>query len=578
MPIDTASVDKGPKEPVSKHMERKLPPPRRESAFAKLRRGSYSSNQSNESNARGSKLNSRTMSKDSSEDKASTPKRVGTPTGPSSSSSPRARSLPRVHQPGGPSLTGLNVTSEPDDMEELLNSTMLVHDELSAPASASMDKDFGWQQQQQQQQQPTQISSSDRKHAALLERTPSSATASTDLSSNVSSSLEDHRPSTSVVSTSPSARLSPNKDTHALSSLRKSISATRLSSPSETRLFADPSISLPVPSRLLPRRPDARGYAVVPLPGDQLGIRPNRPREGRVWLFDSDEDSDVNTSSGEDEDVTEDGTAMRRKGETGAASAAGHEEEEEDDDMDAEELAEEERRTAMQKKRATTRAAGAEVVSTMGKQPKESRQSPRSRSYGPSSSSRTTDLDDLSPTRDAASRRAHRRDGHSSKHHDEAPMSLSPLPRSAQSYGGKDRNPRRPSSTQPRLKSAVSTGTLERKSSRKDPWNDFSDNDDNVTPSRRHSSERDGKEALEPSYDDDSELWPPTLSQTLDRASAKRVSHAIALRHASKAKQAREKRLKEEREKEKERIRKLKENDEYLDYGWPRSLQGSSLY
>lgn len=43
----------------------------------------------------------------------------------------------------------------------------------------------------------------------------------------------------------------------------------------------DPSVSIPLPLRSLPRRPDAVGISVAPLP--QLGRRPERPREGRVW-------------------------------------------------------------------------------------------------------------------------------------------------------------------------------------------------------------------------------------------------------------------------------------------------------
>lgn len=52
----------------------------------------------------------------------------------------------------------------------------------------------------------------------------------------------------------------------------------------------DPSISLPDPSPLYPRRPDAKGILVVPI--EQLGIRPSRPQEGRFWRWDYFEDSD----------------------------------------------------------------------------------------------------------------------------------------------------------------------------------------------------------------------------------------------------------------------------------------------
>ena len=55
----------------------------------------------------------------------------------------------------------------------------------------------------------------------------------------------------------------------------------------------DPRVSLPSPSPLLPRRPDAIGISVVPL--EHLGVRPSRPYEGRSWLFSlplEDDDSD----------------------------------------------------------------------------------------------------------------------------------------------------------------------------------------------------------------------------------------------------------------------------------------------
>lgn len=59
------------------------------------------------------------------------------------------------------------------------------------------------------------------------------------------------------------------------------------------RVSPDPRVSLPSPSPLLPRRPDAIGISVVPL--EHLGVRPSRPYEGRSWLFSlplEDDDSD----------------------------------------------------------------------------------------------------------------------------------------------------------------------------------------------------------------------------------------------------------------------------------------------
>lgn len=126
------------------------------------------------------------------------------------------------------------------------------------------------------------------------------------------------------------------------SSLHNTSSSHAASPMSNKRISLDPSVSTPAPSPWLPRRPDARGVAVVPLP--QLGVRPERPREGRVWQSD---DSDASDADKDD--------AKRHAKEA-------DEEEEEGSDLDAEELLEEERKTAMQKKRATTRAAGQEVV------------------------------------------------------------------------------------------------------------------------------------------------------------------------------------------------------------------------
>lgn len=92
--------------------------------------------------------------------------------------------------------------------------------------------------------------------------------------------------------------------------LQRSASTSRLS-PRRSRtvmhgLHADPSVSMPWPSPRLPRRPDARGIAVVPL--SQLGERPERPLEGRSRLYqlfydlDSDE-SDENEAAAESTDT-----------------------------------------------------------------------------------------------------------------------------------------------------------------------------------------------------------------------------------------------------------------------------------
>ena len=91
----------------------------------------------------------------------------------------------------------------------------------------------------------------------------------------------------------------------------------------------DPSISLPDPSPLYPRRPDAKGILVVPM--EQLGIRPSRPQEGRFWRWDYFEDSD-------DDDETSNANEF------------------------SEEIAEDQRQQSILWKHATSRAAAQEVV------------------------------------------------------------------------------------------------------------------------------------------------------------------------------------------------------------------------
>ena len=91
--------------------------------------------------------------------------------------------------------------------------------------------------------------------------------------------------------------------------------ATRLrrsqSSPPSTsqRIRVDPTVSIPSPSPRLPRRPDARGIAVVQLP--ELGLRPRYPREGRSCVTDLLDD--------DDDDQEEEQKPARRRATTRAA-------------------------------------------------------------------------------------------------------------------------------------------------------------------------------------------------------------------------------------------------------------------
>jgi hypothetical protein len=108
--------------------------------------------------------------------------------------------------------------------------------------------------------------------------------------------------------------------------------------------------------RSLPRKPDAKGYAVVPLPS-QLGVRPERPREGRVWEW-SDDESSLSSEGEEAAPIGKDGDEAQRRG----AGDPGDQDEDETTNMDLneEEMAEEEQRKAAHAKRATTTAAGLE--------------------------------------------------------------------------------------------------------------------------------------------------------------------------------------------------------------------------
>jgi len=69
----------------------------------------------------------------------------------------------------------------------------------------------------------------------------------------------------------------------ALKKVRGDKAKAREHAHTEPRSHMDPSISMPSPSPHLPRRPDAKGIVVVPLP--QLGRRPKYPYEGRSWLY-----------------------------------------------------------------------------------------------------------------------------------------------------------------------------------------------------------------------------------------------------------------------------------------------------
>ncbi|UZJ54815.1 hypothetical protein CBS101457_004135 [Exobasidium rhododendri] len=337
-------------------------------------------------------------------------------------------------------------------------------------------------------------------------------------------------------------------------------------------------VSIPLPSPDLPRKPDARGYAVVPLPIHQLGRRPARPREGRVWQFDDDDDDDEeeedddgeqseSSSEADDEEEEEEGEeeGVERKelvegqgGLSGSRSASQRKQDDDDDEeeagMNAEELAEEERRTAMQKKRATTRAAGAELVSTLAKSKQANQATAANRQQS------TPDF--------------------KGKVHQNSKAATALPPKEAHGRSVIASSSPEKSAKSPRRSMSASVLPLHhRRRPKKDAWNDFDDVDVDDA--------------------DDLDLWPPTLSTTqlsttlsttesnqsvesnsLGRSRSagrsKRETLALAA-HSAKATILREKKSQEAKEKERVRKKKLREEHD-LDYGWPRSLQGSSLY
>lgn len=145
------------------------------------------------------------------------------------------------------------------------------------------------------------------------------------------------------------------------------------------------------PMRSLPRKPDAKGYAVVPLPS-QLGVRPERPREGRVWEW-SDDESSLSSEAEEATPTAEGGDEMEGVGDAGDLD----EDETTNMDLNEEEMAEEEQRKAAHAKRATTTAAGLERMLVRTKSGVTSTSLAATTARGLPAPQRTRTLDDGSP-------------------------------------------------------------------------------------------------------------------------------------------------------------------------------------
>ncbi|KAJ9479909.1 hypothetical protein PHBOTO_003683 [Pseudozyma hubeiensis] len=315
------------------------------------------------------------------------------------------------------------------------------------------------------------------------------------------------------------------------SSLHNASGSHAASPISAKRISLDPSVSTPAPSPWLPRRPDARGVAVVPLP--QLGVRPERPREGRVWQSD---DSDASDADKDD--------SVKREGRKGDEEEEEEEEEEEGSDLDAEELLEEERKTAMQKKRATTRAAGQEVVHAR---------------LGKKASARA--LSDLTASYDDMALASTSPTSSSTRHRSSRPTRRSSMDPRMASHAS--RSPAAPRKAPPKLvrsrRSVQSIKSAEDEDDdvdEKDLWPAVSATSKSGTPRPRH---------ILVNLPGGPGMWDSKTGGGRNAVAA--INSVAAARAKAIKKRARDRRGSLELPPD--------WDDEMMDYGWPRSLKGS---
>ncbi|KAK0520933.1 hypothetical protein OC842_006946 [Tilletia horrida] len=326
-------------------------------------------------------------------------------------------------------------------------------------------------------------------------------------------------PQVSDVSADSTATQSNASFTSSLS-LGKQTSNTRSArgarSPSGRRINVDPRISMPAPLDWLPRRPDARGHQVVPLP--QLGIRPRRPREGRVW----DGWGYFSDSDGEGEEINNTKAAKKPAYDSDSDS-------ESDDDLDPETIAAEDRKTKFQQSRLTTKAAGQEIVHSRANS---------------STGRRDLRIEGKEPAR--SGRRASA--GHVLSL---APPSKSthPVLRSASSARSLGRSEALNIPQQPRH---VSSASSMRGASRS-----LSQSPSNTRPPAPSTVARDDDS-------DDAEFWSPNALQTMTNSSLPATKFSDTPASASvRSRSARDKRLREKKSREPERNDSLN-----IDYGW----------
>lgn len=347
------------------------------------------------------------------------------------------------------------------------------------------------------------------------------------------------------------------------------------------RSSSEPKRTVFSPDTSLPRKPDARGYAVVPLPSE-LGLRPSRPREGRVWELSDDDDDPLpeeapdsgseSSFSSRDIDAPED---KQMQGNIG-------DEDDEDDyvGMNEAEMAEEERRRAVHSKRATTSAAGMERMHVRS----------RSTSIAPGDPRpkvpvrRNETVDEGAPKRimsaDATQTAAHsdftphgtRRRGTSlSDTEDQLSRLLidgSPsyvtsfpniLPSSA--LASDETDGALPARRNSMLRNTKSSPIIHRQGHRR--------------KAHKHGKSRRGNDEI---IDDDLDLdlWPTSAALMLGMGlPGKRPPPAVLLAQAQKGRLVREKREREMKEAELNKKKKQEHDDDALDYGWPPTLKGS---
>ncbi|CAD6931032.1 unnamed protein product [Tilletia controversa] len=305
----------------------------------------------------------------------------------------------------------------------------------------------------------------------------------------------------------------------ATSSRNRIVSAKSPRSTESRRINVDPRYSMPAPLDWLPRRPDVRGHHVVPLP--QLGVRPRRPREGRVW------DGWGYFSESDDEEEEEEEEEEEKGG--GKAAHGSDSDDDSDDDLDPETIAAEDRKTAFQQARLTTKAAGQEIVHS------------RAASAG-------------TGRRGAAAL---------SKRRASAGVSLSVTP--PQNQSGQY------------LRGASSATSLGRSSALpipRGPRHVSSANSMRV-PSRSLSQSPSKSRPPAPSTvardddSDDAEFWSPHAMQTMTNSSlpAARFSDSAASA-SNRSRSARTKRLKEEKEQKSREVVNESQDSVNIDWGW----------